>query len=66
MVGSNPERNVQKTNATHDESYDEVLQNVRSAATISMSPELFEKLYLAPQNSVKGDLRRTFANPTPL
>lgn len=28
--------------------------------------ELFEKLYLSPQNNVKGDLRSTFANPTPL
>lgn len=31
-----------------------------------MSPELFEKLYLQPINNVKGDLRKTFANPTPL
>ncbi|KAF5543687.1 GPR1 [Fusarium phyllophilum] len=44
----------------------EALHAIRSAASISMSPELFEKLYLAPPNVVKGDLRKTFGNPTPL
>ncbi len=34
--------------------------------TMSLSPELFERLYLAPQQRVAGDLRKTFANPTPL
>jgi hypothetical protein len=29
-----------------------------------MSPELFEKLYLSPQNAVKGELRKKFADPT--
>ena len=28
--------------------------------------ELFEKLYLTPQTRVKGDLRSTFGNPTPV
>lgn len=31
-----------------------------------MSPALFEKLYLQPHVNVKGDLRKTFGNPTPL
>lgn len=31
-----------------------------------MSPEIFEKLYLSSENAVKGDLRKTFENPTPL
>jgi len=44
----------------------EALQRMRTAGSISMSPELFEKLYLSPQNAVKGDLRKTFGNPTPL
>ncbi|KAF5985018.1 long-chain alcohol dehydrogenase [Fusarium bulbicola] len=44
----------------------EALHAIRSAASISMSPELFEKPYLAPPNAVKGDLRKTFGNPTPL
>jgi hypothetical protein len=28
--------------------------------------QMFEKLYLNPKTDVKGDLRGTFANPTPL
>lgn len=44
----------------------EALETVRSAASISMSPELFEKLYLSPPNKVKGHLRETFGNPTPM
>ncbi|KAF4465221.1 GPR1 [Fusarium albosuccineum] len=44
----------------------EALENVRSAASVTMSPELFEKLYLSPPNAVKGNLRQTFGNPTPL
>jgi hypothetical protein len=42
------------------------LHKIRTAGSISISPELFEKLYLSPQNRVHGDLRRTFGNPTPL
>lgn len=34
--------------------------------TISLTPEMFEKMYLSPQNKVKGDLRQTFGNPTPM
>ncbi|KAF2455069.1 GPR1/FUN34/yaaH family-domain-containing protein [Lineolata rhizophorae] len=45
---------------------DEALRQIRTAGSISISPELFEKLYLSPQNQVKGDLRKTFGNPTPL
>lgn len=37
-----------------------------TAGSINMPPELFEKLYLAPKNEVKGELRNTFGNPTPL
>lgn len=49
-----------------DTSSDEALRHIRTANTISISPELFEKLYLTPQKAVKGDLRGTFANPTPV
>lgn len=44
----------------------QALGRMRTAGSISMSPELFEKLYLSPPNAVKGDLRKTFANPTPM
>ncbi|KAH8672294.1 GPR1/FUN34/yaaH family-domain-containing protein [Ilyonectria robusta] len=42
------------------------LETVRTAGSIAMTPELFEKLYLSPPNAVKGELRKTFGNPTPL
>ena len=45
---------------------DTALRKIRTAGSISISPELFEKIYLSPQNAVKGDLRKTFGNPTPL
>lgn len=52
----------------HDMGMDstEALRRIRTAGSISISPELFEKIYLSPQNAVKGDLRKTFGNPTPL
>lgn len=44
----------------------DAIKRIQTAGSISISPELFEKLYLSPQNNVKGDLRKTFGNPTPL
>jgi len=45
---------------------DHALQRIRTAGSLSISPELFEKMYLSPQNRVAGELRKTFGNPTPL
>ena len=45
---------------------EDALKRIRTTGSISISPELFEKIYLSPQNKVSGDLRKTFANPTPL
>lgn len=42
------------------------MQQIQRASSIAMTPELFEKIYLAPQTNVKGDLRKYFGNPTPL
>ncbi|KAG8672059.1 hypothetical protein FPOAC2_05430 [Fusarium poae] len=42
------------------------MEHIQPAMSIPISPELFEQLYLQPQNRVKGDLRKTFANPTPV
>jgi hypothetical protein len=50
----------------HNTDSDTALRQIRTAGSISISPELFEKLYLSPPNKVKGELRKTFANPTPL
>jgi hypothetical protein len=51
---------------SHDMENGDGLRELRAAQSITMSPELFEKLYLSPPNRVKGNLRKTFANPTPL
>ncbi|PMD30073.1 plasma membrane ammonium transporter [Hyaloscypha variabilis F] len=40
------------------------LSHVKTGMTIS--PELFEKLYLTPKTAAVGDFRKRFANPTPL
>jgi hypothetical protein len=49
-----------------DQSQYETLHTVPTAGSIAFPRDLFEKLYLSPENKVKGDLRKTFANPTPL
>ncbi|KAJ4396585.1 hypothetical protein N0V93_000806 [Gnomoniopsis smithogilvyi] len=48
------------------EDADQVLHRARTAGAVSISAELFEKLYLSPKNEVSGQLRRTFGNPTPI
>lgn len=54
-------------NDYHNEAInDSVLERVRSSGLLTISPEMFEKLYLNPKTNVKGDLRNTFGNPTPL
>jgi len=45
---------------------DTALRKIQTSGSISISPELFEKIYLSPQNKVAGDFRKTFGNPTPL
>lgn len=42
------------------------LTHYKSAGGMTISPELFEKLYLTPKTAVTGDFRKRFANPTPL
>ena len=42
------------------------LTQVRSAGSISLTPELFEKLYLTPKTPHTGDALKRYANPTPL
>ncbi|EKD21268.1 putative GPR1/FUN34/YaaH-class plasma membrane protein [Drepanopeziza brunnea f. sp. 'multigermtubi' MB_m1] len=39
---------------------------MNSKTGTALTPEQFDRLYLGPPNSVKGDLRQTFGNPTPL
>jgi len=42
------------------------LRRLRTAGSISITPELFEKIYLQPKNRVSNNIRSTFGNPTPL
>ncbi|KAI0011439.1 hypothetical protein F4779DRAFT_615680 [Xylariaceae sp. FL0662B] len=42
------------------------MKKIKTAGSISIDPDLFEKLYLAPQNQAKGGLTKTFGNPTPI
>ncbi|MCJ1393056.1 hypothetical protein MMC18_005928 [Xylographa bjoerkii] len=59
-------QNGGNTFLNEDMSEEAALQKIRTAQSVNMSPELFEKLYLNPQTVVSGDLRKTFANPTPI
>jgi hypothetical protein len=45
-----------------EKDYDEgaALSKIRTAGSISISPELFEKLYLSPENRVKDKSRFAF------
>ncbi|SPJ79806.1 related to Y.lipolytica GPR1 protein and Fun34p [Fusarium torulosum] len=42
------------------------MEHIQPAMSIPISPELFEQLYLQPHSKVKGELRNTFGNPTPI
>ncbi|ETI26553.1 hypothetical protein G647_03331 [Cladophialophora carrionii CBS 160.54] len=51
----------------HDHHNEEsALRRIRTAGSISITPELFEKIYLSPKNRVSNNIRSTFGNPTPL
>lgn len=59
--------NAMKGNTTGmDDDSGDTLKRMRTGGSVNMSSELFEKLYLSPENRVKGDLRMTFGNPTPM
>lgn len=47
-------------------SHDEEKGLHRTTTGVTMSPELFEKLYLTPKVPHVGDYNRRFANPTAL
>lgn len=66
--GANPYHNGRGGHQHLDKDHDSdtALRKIRTAGSISITPELFEKLYLSPKNEVHGDLRTTFGNPTPL
>lgn len=68
-MGENPPKNALKsagTEHTHTETRENALRRIQTTSSITISPDIFEKIYLSPANNVKGDLRFKFANPTPL
>ncbi|KAL2073908.1 hypothetical protein VTL71DRAFT_11234 [Oculimacula yallundae] len=42
------------------------ISHIKTSGGVTISPELFEKLYLTPKTESTGDFRKRFANPTPL
>lgn len=58
------ESSYDHVNHTADVEY--ALNRARTTGAVSISAELFEKLYLSPKNEVSGELRKTFGNPTPM
>ena len=63
------EGSISKQDSAYDGGHDDKasgLPGLKTAKSFTISPELFEKMYLSPENKVKGDLRKTFGNPTPL
>jgi uncharacterized protein len=44
----------------------EHLDRYNTNGSVAIPMEVFEKMYLNPQMPVKGELRKTFGNPTPL
>jgi hypothetical protein len=36
------------------------------AKQVTLTPELYERLFISPKTDVPGDLRRRFGNPTPI
>uniref|UniRef100_A0A2D3UVC2 Related to Y.lipolytica GPR1 protein and Fun34p n=1 Tax=Ramularia collo-cygni TaxID=112498 RepID=A0A2D3UVC2_9PEZI len=42
------------------------LTQVKTEGSIVLTPEMFERMYLAPQTKVDGGLRKVLGNPTPI
>lgn len=55
------EKGISHDGMSHEEKTRNMLAN-----TMTMSPEAFERIYLAPKTAVTGDLRTTLGNPTPI
>ena len=57
---------IQESRFDYQDEIGATLQEARTNGAVSISAELFEKLYLAPKTDVSGHLRKTFGNPTPM
>lgn len=52
------------SNNTHFDSEEKF--RLELAKTVTLTPELYERLFISPKTQVSGDLRTTFGNPTPI
>lgn len=52
------------TNDTHFDNEEKLRYEL--AKTVTLTPDLYEKLFISPKTQVAGDLRKTFGNPTPI
>ena len=49
---------------SYTEAREDTLRRIQTAGSITISPEIFEKIYLMLANKIKEDLRFKFANLT--
>jgi len=62
-----PETNMSNEPTFHpDDSREDTIRKIRTADSIAVPRDVFEKLYLSPQQPAAGHLRKTFGNPTPV
>lgn len=66
MANEMNEKTQNYENLHQERTNQSALERIKSAGLLTISPELFEKLYLQPQVPVKGELRSIVGNPTPL
>lgn len=62
MSDSSDDHNLEKGGT--DVRHEDMLKRVRTAGSVTISPEIFESMFLAPKTQVAGSLRVTFGNPT--
>jgi hypothetical protein len=62
-----PGRDLASPTRTQDTHFDnEEKLRYELAKTVTLTPELYEKLFISPKTQVAGNLRTTFGNPTPI
>lgn len=52
------------SNNTHFDSEEKFRYEL--AKTVTLTPELYERLFISPKTNVPGDFRTRFGNPTPV
>jgi hypothetical protein len=65
-MSSSPSSDPQKIDFHPTDTREDTLRKIRTADSVSIPLDVFEKLYLNPQQPAAGKLRKTFGNPTPV